>query len=89
MKNQKSILGFFQKSSPSTPSTRNAEPASSPAQRASASRPAKREEKSGKIASKFTQDLTPVPSSELGLPDEEDDKKQVCCNPFFWALVSC
>ncbi|OJI98154.1 hypothetical protein ASPVEDRAFT_37593 [Aspergillus versicolor CBS 583.65] len=77
MKNQKSILGFFQKSSPSTPSTRNAEPASSPAQRASASRPPKREEKPGKIASKFTQDLTPVPSSELGLPDEEDDQKQM------------
>ncbi|BCS20976.1 mismatch repair ATPase MSH6 [Aspergillus puulaauensis] len=77
MKNQKSILGFFQKSSPSTPSTRNAEPASSPAPRASASRPVQRGEKSGKIASKFTQDLAPVPSSELGLPDEEDDKKQI------------
>ncbi|KAL5050746.1 hypothetical protein BDW71DRAFT_173055 [Aspergillus fruticulosus] len=78
MKNQKSILGFFQKSSPSTPSTRNAEPASSPAQRASESRPVKREEKSAKIASKFTQDLPPVPSSELGLPDDdEEDRKQM------------
>ncbi|KAL6238884.1 hypothetical protein BDW75DRAFT_189521 [Aspergillus navahoensis] len=79
MKNQKSILGFFQKSSPSTPSTCNAEPVSSPAQRASASRPVKREEKSAKIASKFTQDLPPVPSSDLGLPDdeEEEDKNQM------------
>ncbi|KAL4922500.1 muts domain V-domain-containing protein [Aspergillus aurantiobrunneus] len=77
MKSQKSILGFFQKSSPSTPSTRNAETASSPAQRASDFRPVKREEKCGKIASKFTQDLTPVPSSDLGLADEEEDKKQV------------
>lgn len=84
MRNQKSILGFFQKSSPSTPaaSTRNADPASSPAQRASESRPVKREEKSEKkTASKFAQDLTPVPSSDLGMLDEEqeeeEDKKQV------------
>ncbi|KAL3485624.1 muts domain V-domain-containing protein [Aspergillus germanicus] len=79
MKNQKSILGFFQKSSPSTPSTRNAEPASSPAQRASESRPStvRREARSAKVAPKFTQDLTPVPSSDLGLIDEEDDKKQI------------
>ncbi|KAL4885576.1 muts domain V-domain-containing protein [Aspergillus karnatakaensis] len=77
MRNQKSILGFFQKSSPSTPAVRNAEPASSPAQRASETRPVKREEKSAKAISKFTQDLTPVPSSDLGLLDEEDDKKQI------------
>ncbi|KAL4813622.1 muts domain V-domain-containing protein [Aspergillus spinulosporus] len=76
MKNQKSILGFFQKSSPSTPSTRNAENVSSPAQRAAES--VKRDEKSAKIASKFTQDLPPVPSSELGLPDDDaEDKMQM------------
>ncbi|KAL4796807.1 muts domain V-domain-containing protein [Aspergillus venezuelensis] len=77
MKSQKSILGFFQKSSPSTPSTRNVEPASSPAQRACESRPTKRDPTSAKIASKFTQDLTSVPSSDLGLPEDEDDKKQM------------
>ncbi|CEL10743.1 Putative Mismatch repair ATPase MSH6 [Aspergillus calidoustus] len=79
MKNQKSILGFFQKSSPSTPSTRIAEPISSPAQGASESLPStvKHEARSAKAASKFTQDLTPVPSSDLGLIDEEDDKKQI------------
>ncbi|RDW81383.1 mismatch repair ATPase MSH6 [Aspergillus mulundensis] len=77
MKNQKSILGFFQKSSPSTPSTRYAEPASSPAQRASVSRPVKREDKPGKAASKFTKDLPPVPSSELDLPEEQETKKQL------------
>ncbi|KAL4782474.1 muts domain V-domain-containing protein [Aspergillus varians] len=77
MKNQKSILGFFQKSSPSTPSTRNAEPASSPAQRASASRPVKREEKPAKLASKFTQDITPMPSSDPCIPDNEEDTKQM------------
>ncbi|EAW10298.1 mismatch repair ATPase MSH6 [Aspergillus clavatus NRRL 1] len=79
MKNQKSILGFFQKSSPSTPSTaRNAEPASSPAQRVSEQREAtsgkgtsKRERKA---VPKFTQNLTPVPSSDLVVPDEEDEK---------------
>ncbi|KAL2818793.1 putative DNA mismatch repair protein Msh6 [Aspergillus cavernicola] len=79
MRNQKSILGFFQKSSPSTPSTRNAEPASSPAQKASETRESGtiKSEKSAKIASKFTRDLTPVASSDLGLPDEEEDKKQM------------
>ncbi|KAL5342809.1 muts domain V-domain-containing protein [Aspergillus crustosus] len=81
MKNQKSILGFFQKSSPSTPSTRNAEPASSPAQRASETRPVKREEKPARVLSKFTQNLTPVPSSDFGLPDDEDDKKQLQMSP--------
>ncbi|KAL3436953.1 muts domain V-domain-containing protein [Aspergillus tetrazonus] len=76
MKNQKSILGFFQKSSPSTPSTRNGEHASSPAQKAAES--VKRDEKSAKIASKFTQDLPPVPSSELGIPDDDaEDKTQM------------
>ncbi|CBF85409.1 hypothetical protein AN1708.2 [Aspergillus nidulans FGSC A4] len=75
MKNQKSILGFFQKSSPSTPSTRNGEHASSPGQKAAES--VKRDEKSAKIASKFTQDLPPVPSSELGIPDDDaEDKTQ-------------
>lgn len=82
MKNQRSILGFFQKSSPLTPSgTRNADPASSPAERASE----KREANSGKATSKseksvprFTQNLTPVPSSDLVVPEEDEDKTQVC-----------
>jgi DNA mismatch repair protein MSH6 len=67
MKNQKSILGFFQKSSPSTPSTapRNAEPASSPAQRAS-------ENKASTKTKKGLQNLTPVPSSDVIEPDEDE-----------------
>ncbi|CRG88135.1 DNA mismatch repair protein msh6 [Talaromyces islandicus] len=67
MKNQRSILGFFQKSSPSTPSaaTRNAEPASSPTQRAAAG-------KSSAKAKSAVQNLTPVPSSDVIEPDEED-----------------
>lgn len=72
MKNQRSILGFFQKSSPSTPasSARNAEPASSPAQRASeqkssvASKPAKK-------TIQVAQNVTPLPSSDMIEPDEE------------------
>jgi DNA mismatch repair protein MSH6 len=65
MKNQKSILGFFQKSSPVTPSTAtgNAEPASSPAQRAS-------ENKTATKAKRGLQHLTPVPSSDAIEPDE-------------------
>ncbi|KAL3473438.1 muts domain V-domain-containing protein [Aspergillus californicus] len=83
MKNQKSILGFFQKSSPSTPSARNAGPASSPAQRASENRESAsvKRENSAKIASKFAQDLTSVPSSDLGFVEEEDDKKQLLMSP--------
>jgi DNA mismatch repair protein MSH6 len=78
MKSQKSILGFFQKSSPATPSNnRTREPASSPAQRAaenrggSAPKPTPREQK--RSFSSFAQDLTPIPSSDLPLPDEEDE----------------
>lgn len=85
MKSQKSILGFFQKSSPATPSTSQPrEPASSPAQRAS--------EKRGPCSSKktpsdqkrsfssFAHDLSPVPSSDLPIPeeDENDDDLKVC-----------
>lgn len=72
MKNQRSILGFFQKSSPATPSTatRNAEPASSPTQRVAAG-------KSSTVKSKSAvQNLTPVPSSDAIEPDEEDDVPQ-------------
>ncbi|GFF24866.1 DNA mismatch repair protein msh6 [Aspergillus lentulus] len=81
MKNQRSILGFFQKSSPSTPSgARNVEPASSPAERASE----KRETNASKATSKsekksvprYTQNLTPVPSSDLVVPEEDEDKTQ-------------
>ncbi|KAE8152629.1 DNA mismatch repair protein Msh6 [Aspergillus avenaceus] len=84
MKNQKSILGFFQKSSPSTPSTaRNAEPASSPAQRASEQREAASNKGSVKSEKKRSfpklSDLSPVPSSDLIEPEEEDynDSAQV------------
>ncbi|KAJ5308958.1 hypothetical protein PENANT_c020G07362 [Penicillium antarcticum] len=77
MKSQKSILGFFQKSSPATPSSnRTREPASSPAQRAAENRGSalKPTPKEGKRSfSSFAQDLTPVPSSDLPVPDEEDE----------------
>lgn len=87
MKNQRSILGFFQKSSPSTPSgARNAEPASSPAQRASeqqrAGATAKATLKDNKDKDKdkdqkkgmarFSQKLTPIASSDLVGPEEDD-----------------
>ncbi|KAF7597240.1 DNA mismatch repair protein msh6 [Aspergillus hancockii] len=83
MRNQKSILGFFQKSSPSTPSiARNAEPASSPAQRASEKRgvatgTVKAEKK--KSIPQFS-DLSPVPSSDLVVPEEEDGNTQATSN---------
>lgn len=86
MKNQKSILGFFQKSSPSTPSTaRNAGPASSPAQRASEQRSANGSAKGDKkkSAPKFSQDLAPVPSSDLVVPEEEDEEKKARVWPSF------
>ncbi|KAF9888783.1 DNA mismatch repair protein msh6 [Aspergillus nanangensis] len=78
MRNQKSILGFFQKSSPSTPSTaRNGGPASSPAERAaSASRSGIANGDKKRSAPKFSQDLAPVPSSDLVVPDEEDDNTE-------------
>ncbi|CAL5873702.1 uncharacterized protein PFLUO_LOCUS7984 [Penicillium psychrofluorescens] len=78
MKAQKSILGFFQKSSPATPSTdRPREPASSPAQRASEQRgtgsAVKRTPKDQKRSfSSFAKDLTPVPSSDLPIPEEDE-----------------
>jgi DNA mismatch repair protein MSH6 len=70
MKNQRSILGFFQKSSPATPSTAPrkapppAEPASSPAQRAADTR--------SSIQKKPAPNLTPAPSSDAIEPDEDD-----------------
>ena len=89
MRSQKSILGFFQKSSPSTPSAaaRRAEPASSPAERVSEQRGANATRETSKTpkpkkAPKFSQDLTPVPSSDLVGPVEEEEKEangQVCC----------
>lgn len=82
MRSQKSILGFFQKSSPATPSSnRTREPASSPAQRASEKRsesavkPTPKEQK--RSFSSFAQDLSPVPSSDLPVPDEEEDNGSV------------
>lgn len=84
MKAQKSILGFFQKSSPATPSTdRPREPASSPAQRASEQRgtgsAVKRTPKDQKRSfSSFAKDLTPVPSSDLPIPEEDEGNGTVC-----------
>lgn len=78
MKNQKSILGFFQKSSPATPSSaKPREPASSPAQRASEQRTASTSKQTStqkRSFSSFAQDLSPVPSSDLPVPDEEDEQ---------------
>lgn len=78
MRSQKSILGFFQKSSPATPSSnRTREPASSPAQRASenrggsAAKPTPKDQK--RSFSSFAQDLSPVPSSDLPIPDDEQE----------------
>ncbi|PLN82957.1 DNA mismatch repair protein Msh6 [Aspergillus taichungensis] len=76
MKSQKSILGFFQKSSPSTPSAaKSREPASSPAERVSAQRGAGSAKSVAKKRSvpQFTKDLPPVPSSDLVVPEEEED----------------
>lgn len=83
MKNQKSILGFFQKSSPATPSDRNTrEPASSPAQRASEQHGASGVKSAQKRNfSSFASDLSPVPSSDLPIPDEDEengDNVKVC-----------
>jgi DNA mismatch repair protein MSH6 len=76
MRSQKSILGFFQKSSPATPSNnRTREPASSPAQRAAEQRstvkPTPKEQK--RSFSSFAQDLSPVPSSDLPVPEDEEE----------------
>ncbi|KAL2003812.1 hypothetical protein VTN02DRAFT_2166 [Thermoascus thermophilus] len=92
MKNQRSILGFFQKSSPSTPSAatlrNNAEPASSPAQRASKQRASgstngfsSKEQKKKGAAGKVSHNLTPVPSSDVAEPEDEEmvDSKQGSC----------
>ncbi|RMJ27564.1 hypothetical protein PHISP_01552 [Aspergillus sp. HF37] len=67
MKSQRSILGFFQKSSPSTPSAaRNPEePASSPAQRASETRGAGVKRENAKKPRESSLDLPPVPSSDF------------------------
>lgn len=89
MKSQKSILGFFQKSSPATPSSAKAkphEPASSPAQRASEQRSASATKpKEKRSFSSFAQDLTPVPSSDLPIPEEDEenvDAVKVCLFAF-------
>lgn len=83
MKNQKSILGFFQKSSPAAPSHNDGsrEPASSPAQRASELRgpppsvkATPRDQK--RSFSSFAQELTPVPSSDLPVPDDEEENDE-------------
>lgn len=82
MKNQRSILGFFQKPSPSTPSgTRNAEePVSSPAQRASEQRGATavKSEKKSCESSQDLQDLPSMPSSDfVGLEHVDGASSQV------------
>ncbi|KAJ5659338.1 DNA mismatch repair protein msh6 [Penicillium longicatenatum] len=78
MKSQKSILGFFQKSSPATPSSaKPREPASSPAQRASENRAASATKQTPgtqkRSFSSFAADLSPVPSSDLPVPDEDEE----------------
>ncbi|OQE22362.1 hypothetical protein PENSTE_c010G07336 [Penicillium steckii] len=79
MRSQKSILGFFQKSSPATPSsTKPREPASSPAQRASEQRnTSATKPKEKRSFSSFAQDLTPVPSSDLPIPEEDEENADV------------
>jgi DNA mismatch repair protein MSH6 len=94
MKSQKSILGFFQKSSPATPSNnRTREPASSPAQRAAENRGGnalKPTPKGGKRSfSSFAQDLTPIPSSDLPVPDEEDENVDAVKVQFFLGVFVC
>ncbi|OQD73646.1 hypothetical protein PENDEC_c014G00140 [Penicillium decumbens] len=74
MKSQKSILGFFQKSSPATPSSNQArEPASSPAQKASERAASSVKPTPKRSFSSFAQDLSPVPSSDLPIPEEDED----------------
>ncbi|KAJ5949148.1 DNA mismatch repair protein msh6 [Penicillium verhagenii] len=78
MKSQKSILGFFQKSSPATPSSaKPREPASSPAQRASEKRGVSATKQTPatqkRSFSSFAADLSPVPSSDLPIPDEAEE----------------
>lgn len=87
--NQKSILGFFQKSSPSTPpASRSVEPASSsPAQRASEgsveNKGSSKSKKNGKgndnktSTPKFQGNLTPIPSSDFVGPEEEEEEEDV------------
>jgi hypothetical protein len=75
MRNQKSILGFFQKSSPSTPSAlRSVEPVSSPAQQASEKRVcnANKTSKYGDVSVRVTQELPPVPSSDIIYTEDEE-----------------
>ncbi|KAJ5675578.1 DNA mismatch repair protein msh6 [Penicillium macrosclerotiorum] len=82
MKNQKSILGFFQKSSPATPKNdQPREPASSPSQRAGEQRGASSVKPTVKPTPKrnfssFAQDLTPIPSSDLPIPGEDEDNDE-------------
>ena len=74
MKSQKSILGFFQKSSPATPSSNKArEPASSPAQKASERGANSVKPTPKRSFSSFAQDLSPVPSSDLPIPEEDEE----------------
>jgi DNA mismatch repair protein MSH6 len=77
MRNQRSILGFFQKSSPSTPSgPRSVEPASSPAQQASEKRAAGnangtlRHTANG--GGKTPQELPPLPSSDIVYTEDDE-----------------
>lgn len=74
MKSQKSILGFFQKSSPATPSSnKTREPASSPAQKASERGASTVKPTPKRSFSSFAQDLSPVPSSDLPLPEDDEE----------------
>jgi DNA mismatch repair protein MSH6 len=93
MKNQKSILGFFQKSSPAAPSNdKPREPASSPAQRAGEQRGVSAVKPTPKRSfSSFAQDLTPVPSSDLPIPEDDEenaDKVKVRLIPLLFPISS-
>lgn len=68
MKNQRSILGFFQKVSPSTPAStppKRTEPESSPLQRISEAK------KTSKKQTEPAQTPTPGPSSDVVVPEDE------------------
>ncbi|KAJ6104493.1 hypothetical protein N7523_010813 [Penicillium sp. IBT 18751x] len=81
MKSQKSILGFFQKSSPATPSGNKVrEPASSPAQKASERGASTVKPTPKRSFSSFAQDLSPVPSSDLPIPDEDEENGDIVKN---------
>jgi Ulp1 family protease len=91
MKNQKSILGFFQlKSSPVTPSgtpaqgsASHTEPASSPSEQRTSnnngitSRALTVKLAKDKKMNGITQNMTPVPSSDMAVPDHDEEEENL------------